>query len=438
MNKEKIKNELAREIDLILDAIQEDLLITDEEGVVVKVSPTFENVYGIKEEEALGMTVFEMEKQGYFKPSIVAIALKKRERVTMQQKNNQGRDILVTATPVFNENKVIKFVISFSRDITEMIRLQKNYATLEGKVQRYEQEIQHLRNSDTSENVICEDEKSRETIKNIKRIASYDSNIILLGESGVGKTMFAKELHRYSKRAKGPFVDMNCAAIPENLMESELFGYEKGAFTGASGKGKMGFFELAEGGTLFLDEISEMSLVLQAKFLKVIQDKIVTRVGGIKGKKVDFRLVVASNKDIKKCVENGTFREDLYYRLNVLSITIPSIAERPKDIVPMCKFFLEKFNKKYNQNKSLGDKAFRQLLNYSWPGNVREMENIIERSAMMSGSDCIEEIIFESGDANAPGESNEYLRHFAGVDLNNEIQKLEKNIITKAYDQLGN
>ncbi len=228
-----------------------------------------------------------------------------------------------------------------------------------------------------------------EIMATINQVADFDVNVLLLGASGVGKTMLAKEIHRQSRRCSGPFVDINCAAIPDTLLESELFGYEEGAFTGAGKGGKKGLVEMAEGGTLLLDEISEMPLTLQTKLLKTIQDKEIVRVGGTNGIPVDFRLLAATNRDLEQMAEEGTFRKDLYYRLNVVSLNIPPLKERHEDIVPLTRLFLKEFNEKYHKKKELHPKAMEALMEYDWPGNVRQLANVIERVAVTTDQDVI-------------------------------------------------
>ena len=381
---------LVENFDAIFDAIHDDLLISDGEGIVLRVSPTFEDVYGVEKDRVVGRSVFELETEGVFKPSIIAKVLQRREKVTMQQRNRTNRRIVVTATPVFGDDGEIKLVVSYSRDITEMVELQNQYMQLENKIEQYTEEINQLRQKAALEDVVIgKSPQMVNILETIRRVADFDANILFLGPSGVGKTMLAKIVHQQSKRKKGSFIDINCAAIPEHLLESELFGYEKGSFTGAGNKGKVGLIELANGGTLLLDEISEMPLSLQAKLLKTIQDKVITRVGGTKEIKVDFRLITASNRDLEEAAGRGTFRKDLYYRLNVIQIQIPSLRERKDDIIPLIDFFTEKNNRKYGLHKEFHPRALEALVNYSWPGNIRELSNIVERASMTCEGDVI-------------------------------------------------
>ena len=427
-------NVLKEHFDKIMDAVSDDLLISDGQGRVMRVSPSFESFYQIKEEDVLGKTVYELEKEGVFRPSVIARVIEQRKRITMTQKDNRNRDIIVTATPVMDGGD-IRFVVSFSRDITEMVELQERYSSLEKQIKRYTAELNELRKGkDEGETLIWESDAMERVMDIIERIADINVNVLLLGESGVGKTMLAKVIHQRSNRSQGPFVNINCAAIPENLLESELFGYEKGAFTGADARGKAGLMEMADGGTLLLDEISEMPLTLQAKLLKAIQEKAITKVGGTTSINVDFRLIAASNRDLEKCIEDGRFRRDLYYRLNVVNITIPPLAERRADVIPLMEYFISKFNEKYGLSKSFSPKAKEKLVKYSWPGNVRELSNVIERVMVTSEGDVVQtnDLSSElSGDQYADRE--ELL--MSGRTLNEILEDVEREVITDAYEK---
>jgi len=426
----KVMKATRDETDAILSSIHDDILITDGEGIIVRAFPSFEKVYNVKKEDAEGRSVFDLEREGVFTPSVTSIVLNKNQPVTMMQENRQGRKIIVTATPIRDsKGKIIK-VISFSRDLTDFLNLKEQYELQEQEIRRYAAEIENLREKNINiPGYIAHSKIMKNISEMVDRVAGFDANIVLEGESGVGKTMYAKLIHSKSQRSQGPFIEIDCGSIPENLLESELFGYEKGAFTGASQSGKIGLIQLADKGTLFFDEIGELPLNLQMKLLKVIQEKKITRVGGTKVIDVDFRLIAATNRNLRKMVAEHRFREDLYYRLNVISITIPSLRERTDDIFSFAMYFLNTFNQKYHLHKTLAPEVIDALNRYSWPGNIRELENLVERMILTTAEDRI-------GSDSLP----EHLRTpgCSGLECNSlpdALDALERQLIVCAYQK---
>lgn len=372
-----------KRMDILFEVMdnENDVTLTDGEGRVLRVSDSYEAHFGMKKEEILGKTVWELERIGAFKPSVTAAVLAKKQTATIMQRTKQGEDILTTGVPVFNKEGKISYVVSFnSIHIAGVTSLQSQYEQLNAMMQEYNQEINKLRLRDLREKKFVSKSKSMENISElISQIADTNASVLITGETGVGKSMIAKLIHENSNRSKGPFVEINCGTIPENLIESELFGYEKGSFTGANSKGKIGKIELAKGGTLFLDEIGEISPNLQIKFLQVIQEKQITRVGGLTKIGVDFRLITATNRELKEDIQKGLFREDLFYRLNVIPIQIPPLRERREDVLPLILNFLDRFNAQYRRNVELSADVFQILARQTWPGNIRQVENLIER-----------------------------------------------------------
>lgn len=430
------------ELELILEAIHDDILIADANGIILKMSKSFEAMYGVKREDTIGKTVFEMEERGIFKPSITAMVLNTGEKTTMRQKNSLGRDIVVSAVPILDGDGKILKVISFSRDVTDYLAMQEQYHQMERKIQQYSAELQELRTMVRRKgDIIAESHSMRSLMSLADKIASYDTNVLIAGESGVGKSMLAKYLHQTGSRCQETFVEINCGAIPENLMESELFGYEAGAFTGAGKTGKAGLIEIADKGTLFLDEISELPLNLQVKLLKVLQDKCFMRVGGTKPIHSDFRLISASNRNLRQEVETGTFREDLFYRINVINLEIPPIRNRQEDLIHLIARFMEQFNDRYQENKKLSPQVYKHLLNYRWPGNVRELENIIERiiitsNGMEIAEEALPEYLLKTIDVIEPKLFSEEPGSSEPA-LSDSVRNLEKEQILRAYEKHG-
>ena len=285
---------------------------------------------------------------------------------------------VVTGTPIFDEHGHIKYVISVMQDVQSFESLVQSLLT--------QNKMLAVRDPQTVEKteIIAKNSEIKQMMQIAASVAKLDSTVVLTGESGSGKEVFARYIHEKSNRGGKPMISVNCAAFPESLIEAELFGYEKGSFTGANQAGKMGLIEAADGSTLFLDEINSLPLSIQGKILRVLDEKCIQRIGSVKTKKVDFRLVTATNQDLTKLVELGKFREDLFYRIHVIPLRIPPIRERKEDIVPLCLHFLHYFCEKYHIKKSFSDKVLQEVSNYSWPGNVREIRNFVERMVVMT------------------------------------------------------
>ncbi|MEG6510347.1 sigma 54-interacting transcriptional regulator [Desulforamulus ruminis] len=374
----KIKN-VEIFFDKILDVFYDGIYITDSRGVTIKVNEMYEKLTGLKKEELLGRKVTDLEKAGVFDSPLNPIVVKTGKPQTSVQVNKTGRKVVVNGHPVFDEGGKVAYVVTYVRDVTVLSQLKDEISVQRELIQKYHHEAQYLRTKNFGQtHAVIESPKMIKLMDLLKRIAQTDTTVLILGETGVGKDVFARKIHEHSSRRDEPFFKINCATIPENLIESELFGYDPGAFSGASAKGKPGYFELADKGTLFLDEIGELPLSMQAKLLRVLQDQEVMRIGSTKVKKVDVRFVAATNRNLEAAIKEGDFRSDLYYRLHVAVLEIPPLRERTEEIIPLIDYFLDKFNTKYKKKMIFSQEAKQLLKFYRWPGNVREMENLIQ------------------------------------------------------------
>lgn len=373
--------ELNREMDAIIESSYDGLYLTNGEGITLRVNEAFENLTGVPGSEMVGHNVEDLVRErGIVSESVSALVLKERKPVTIMQRTLAGRMALTTGTPVFDRKGKIFRVVSNVRDITELMQLKQQLEQAQGLSKHYESELRALQMQyDGAPKMIAGSRVMKELLENVTRIAQVDSTVLITGESGTGKELVAETIHTSSPRRNGPYIKINCGAIAKNLLESELFGYDPGAFTGAKKGGRAGYFELAEGGTILLDEISELPFSLQANLLRVIECKEIIRVGGEKTIPVDVRVIAATNRDVAQLVASSQFREDLYYRLNVVPMEVPPLRIRKEEIPLLAAHFIKLFNKKYDLHKELLSDAIDDLMNYNWPGNVRELENVIER-----------------------------------------------------------
>ncbi|MDD3024135.1 MAG: sigma 54-interacting transcriptional regulator [Syntrophomonadaceae bacterium] len=379
---------LNRELDAIFESSFDGLYVTDGEANTLKLNKGFERITGITADECLGRNMADLVEEGVFARSGTLLALEKRESVTISLVARTGNEVLITSNPIFDDAGEIILVVTNVRDITELNGLQRKLEQVEGLSRFYMTELQQLK-LQNSRQLVFNSSKMKELLNMVFRVTGVDSTVLIQGESGVGKELIAEIIHSSSYRKDGPLVKVNCGAIPENLLESELFGYEAGAFTGASKTGKIGLFEFAQGGVLFLDEIGDLPLNLQVKLLRVLQDKEINRVGGEQPIKVDIRILAGTNRNLVDMIANHQFRLDLYYRLNVIPIFVPPLRERREDIPVLANYFIETFNNKYQMNKRLNKVVIDVLTEYDWPGNVRELENLMERLVVTSINNII-------------------------------------------------
>ncbi len=393
--------------------MSEGVYVTDINGSVLFANQSFSDITGIKKSEIIGKNIQDYLDEQYIKGVYRRLDIEDKERaeqnkeyigtkpdsiwaMVMEKKRevscasfliNEGikRVVLFLGKPIFDEKGSMKNVIVLLQDMTQNTTLKDELTKIEDKTNRYLSELQYYRDAQVDKKVFI---GSSEAVKEIKQIinniSSTDVCVLIQGETGVGKEVVAHEIFRLSQRSDKPYIKINCSAIPENLLETELFGYEPGAFSGAQNKAKMGYFEMANRGTLLLDEIGDMPFSLQAKLLRVLQDQVIVRVGGIKSIKLDVRIIASTSVDLRQSISEGKFREDLYYRLSVLPITIPPLRERQMDIVDLSQYFLDQFCKKYNRKMSFNQETLRTLETYYWPGNVRELKNLLERLVIVN------------------------------------------------------
>ncbi|MEW5785589.1 MAG: sigma 54-interacting transcriptional regulator [Bacillota bacterium] len=406
------------QLQAIMNSVNEAIMVINERGVITHFNPSAEKITKTKAQDALLRHINELF------PSMPLLEVLETgtgftDQEIRQNLNGGALHYVVTAKPLWNNNKVEGVVATF-RDISE--------------IRSFVYKMLGHKSNFSFEDIQGEDEQFCRVVAEAKKVSLSSSTVLIRGESGTGKEIFAQAIHAESMRRNGPIITLNCAAIPEPLLESELFGYEEGAFTGARQGGKPGKFELATGGTMFLDEIGDMSLYLQAKLLRVLQEKRIERVGGIDSIPVDVRIVAATNKDLEDMVSKGEFRSDLYYRLNVISISIPSLRQRKNDIEILMRYFLEKYNSKMGKNVTGITREAKQVLyNYNWPGNVRELENVIECAINMA---VASNIILEDLPKRLI-ENKDVQKEHHDINLKILSKSTEKNAVLEAVNRFG-
>lgn len=376
----------------ILETSHDEIWVCDHEGKTIYCNKAFERNYGMKREEMMGKTAMYLVENGYSNQTPIAEVLKSKKPCTLSQKTSIGRNLMITAIPFINFQGDIDFIVANTRDITELEQLKLDMTTQTDQLNRYKQEIDVIRKQNVFHPTLHQFKSHTMTrlYETIERIAATMATIMIQGESGTGKTEIAKLIHQRSNRVEGPFITINCSAVPNELFESEFFGYESGAFTGAKSKGKKGLVELADRGTLFLDEIGEIPLLMQSKLLQFIQEQSFTKVGGDKLCSVDTRIIVATNRNLLELVHEKLFREDLYYRLSVVSIDLPPLRERREDIDSLVSYFLSKYTSDYGVEKEMTANALKHLKHHTWQGNIRELQNLMHNLVLMTTGPLIQ------------------------------------------------
>ncbi len=394
-----IENCNFRDITKIGNVFQDGIVIFDKDANILYVNKANEEMFGIPREECIGRNASEFVGDDFWISNATTLqvfsTLKSCTSITVPKRT--GRQLLQTGVPICDENGDLKEVVIIDKDISELIRIKNKLDATQSQLSlteeiknTQEQMIDLLTNKTKIEgDFVFVSPQMQSAIEEAIQISKSDATVLILGETGCGKEIMADTVQNHSHRSSKPYIKVNCAAIPENLLESELFGYEAGAFTGAGSKGKAGMFELANHGTLLLDEIGELPLSFQSKLLRALQNRQIIRVGGVKNIELDVRIIASTNRDLKKMVADGDFREDLYYRINVLPVYIPPLRERPEDVDSLIRHYLQIFNKKYKKNIVVEPMVFFKLRKYGWPGNVRELENIFERLIVINCDNAV-------------------------------------------------
>lgn len=434
-NIEKKANEikqLNKELQTVFEQYADDtIFITDGKGTVEFSGTVIAANCGVTPGYMIGKNVCELEKEKYFYPSVTAMVLDHKQSEVTIQNTKTGKTLVAVGTPIFDEKGNISKVISITRDYSRQIKI----GTLLSTVREEKQEEPDFDNA--HENIVTCNDKMLNIIALAKLVAMVNSTVLINGETGTGKEVIARYISGMGPRASKPFIKVNCGAISPNLVESELFGYESGSFTGAKKEGKTGLVEAANGGTLFLDEISELPLNQQVKLLQVIQERSMTRVGGTKDIKLDIRIIAATNKDLEEQVRKGEFREDLFYRLNVVPINLPPLRERAEDIPLLIRHFLNSFKLETDINKEFTKEAFSIMCHYSWPGNVRELLNTVERLTITTPGTLIDADDLPDKIRGNEDENSDPIQIRRIMKLDEAVADVERKLIKMAVDKYG-
>jgi len=428
--------ELNRELEAIFESSHDGLYITDGNADTIRVNSAYERITGLLRKDVIGRNMRELVNEKVFDHSVTLAVLDQGKQVTIMQTIKGNTQVMVTGTPIFDERGKVALVVTNVRDMTMLNELRSQLEESRRISSRYYKSLLELQQVEHAlQDLVVKSFAMSQVVQKAVKVAGVDTSVLISGESGVGKSMLARIIHLMSSRKECPFVKINCGAIPESLMESELFGYKKGAFTGASPEGKAGLIEAAHKGTVFLDEVGDLTLAMQVKLLQVIEEKSFTRVGGTRPTSVDVRIIAATNRDLRELVRQGRFREDLYYRLHVIPIHVPPLRERREDIAALVTNVMEKFRHSHALRKRMEPEVLDHLMRYDFPGNVRELINLVERMIVMSEGPVI-------SSTDLPGELRETAHGDAdpykdGLSLKEAVAVAEARIISAAVRRCG-
>lgn len=431
----------AKYFEQFLDAFKEAVCITDSHGVVLHINAKYSRLTGIEKKDIVGKDLKELVDGGHFDVVLNPIIVQGKVETTRIQNLMGGKKLVLDGHPIFDDQGEVACVVTFIYDITTLEELKEQVIAQRELLETFKK----LQSVDAGEQRVCplvvHSEAMRRAIGQIGMLAETDATVLLLGETGVGKDVFARRLHASSPRADKPFIKADCGSIPENLVETELFGYAPGTFSGGIKQGKVGLIEAASSGTLFLDEIGELPLAMQSRLLRLLQDWEIKRVGSTTPTKIDVRVIAATNRDLEEEVAAGRFRSDLYYRLKVAVIHIPPLHKRKADILPLAQCFLEFYNARYKRSCKLSQAAGQALAEYQWPGNVRELENLIHGLVITSANDLIDVRDLPIKRSSAPPvhiESTEAADlDIAGKSYKDIMRDLENQVLLAGLKQYG-
>ena len=434
---ESYKN-LNRQLNAIFQSSSDGIWVCDGQARVINVNEASEKLNGIRAGDVIGKTVKEILAKGWFDRSVTLEVLETKRQVSIIQHLKRTKKILlVTGTPVFDEAGNVSMVVVNERDMTQLNAIREELEQSRRVTEKYQEELAELSLLELKkQEIIASNGQMRQVLRIALKLAHLEaSNILILGESGTGKGLLAKFIHKNGKRQQKAFVQINCAALPESLLEAELFGYEKGAFTGAREQGKIGLFELAHGGTLFLDEIGDLPLSVQAKLLKYLDDQEILRLGSLKPRRIDCTVIAATNRDLEELTRRQQFRQDLFYRLNTFTIRIPPLRERPEDIFEFVNHYLRDYNRAYHLKRRVSPGTLKLLQSYPFPGNVRELKNLLKTAVVMGETEIVDDFLISSlGLRMEPSRGLESELQ-GSVSLADEINAMEKQILEKALSQ---